>query len=136
VQLVVLPSWRDTLAKEGRLIPSSVGSLARNRDFFENVTEPRFSSHRYHECRASSCKVDSPGLVVMGSVRVVSGLATQLRPEEGLQLRSGFLEQWQQVRAGLEKRRQTRCRQRQFRQDPEKYLHELEQLYLQLSLLS
>jgi hypothetical protein len=101
-----------------------------------NDLEHLFGSHRYHERRASGRKVASPGLVVMGSVRVVSGLATRLRPEEGLQLRSGYVEQWQQVRAGLEKRRKTRRRQRQFRRDPEKYLHELEQLCLQLSLLS
>ena len=32
----------------------------------------------------------SPGLVVLGSVRVVSGLATRLRPEEGLRLAGGL----------------------------------------------
>jgi len=101
-----------------------------------NDLEHLFGSHRYHERRASGRKVASPGLVVLGSVRVVSGLATRLRPEEGLQLQSGYVEQWQKVRAGLEKRRQTRRRQRRFRQDPDKYLHELEQLCLQLSLLS
>ena len=33
-----------------------------------------------------------PGLVVMGSARVISGVATRLRPEEGLSLRSGYVE--------------------------------------------
>jgi hypothetical protein len=101
-----------------------------------NDLEQLFGSHRYHERRASGRKVASPALVVTGSVRVVSGLATRLRPDEGLRLRSGYVERWQQVRAGLEKRRETRRRQRRFRRDPDKYLHELEQLCLQLSLPS
>jgi len=101
-----------------------------------NDLEHLFGSHRYHERRASGRKVASPGLVVMGSVRVVSGLATRLRPEEGLRLRSGYVEQWQQVRAALEKRRKTRRQQRRFRREPDQYLHELEQLCLQLSLPS
>jgi Transposase, Mutator family len=101
-----------------------------------NDLEQLFGSHRYHERRCSGRKVASPGLVVQGSVRVVSGLATRLRPDEGLRLGSGYVAQWQQVRAGLEKRRRTRRQQRRFRRDPGKYLHELEQLCLQLSLLS
>jgi hypothetical protein len=101
-----------------------------------NDLEQLFGSHRYHERRASGRKVASPGLVVMGSVRVVSGLATRLRPEEGLRLCPGYVEQWQQVRAALEKRRKTRRQQRRFRREPDKYLHELEQLCLQLCLPS
>jgi hypothetical protein len=39
--------------------------------------------------------------VVMGSARVISGLATRLRPEEGLVLRPGYVEDWQELRAGF-----------------------------------
>jgi hypothetical protein len=99
-----------------------------------NDLEHLFGSHRYHERRASGRKGASPGLVVMGSVRVVAGLATRLRPEEGLQLPSGYVERWRQARAELDKRREARRRQRRFRHDPVTYLRNLEELALQLSL--
>ena len=49
-----------------------------------NDLEHLFGSHRYHERRASGRKVASPALVVRGSVQVVAGLATRLRPTEDL----------------------------------------------------
>jgi hypothetical protein len=70
----------------------------------------------------------------MGSARLVSGLATRLRPEEGLLLSPGYVKDWQELRAGLEKRRESRRTQRRFRRDPLGYLTELEQRCLQLSL--
>jgi hypothetical protein len=100
-----------------------------------NDLEHLFGSHRYHERRASGRKVASPGLVVLGSVRVVSGLATRLRPEEGLVLPGGYLPQWQALHARLEKRRQARRQQRRFRRAPITYLAKLEELSLKLSLL-
>jgi hypothetical protein len=101
-----------------------------------NDLEQLFGSHRYHERRASGRKVASPGLVVLGSVRIVAGLATRLRPEEGLQLPEGYVESWQQLRTTLEKRRHARRQQRRFRHDPVTYLNKLEELADQLSLLS
>ncbi len=100
-----------------------------------NDLEHLFGSHRYHERRASGRKRASPGLVVSGSVRVVSGLATRLRPDEGLQLSAGYVEQWRQSRAELEKRREGRRQQRRFRRDPLSYLEKLEAKALRLSLL-
>jgi hypothetical protein len=100
-----------------------------------NDLEHLFGSHRYHERRASGRKVASPGLVVLGSVRVVSGLATRLRPEEGLVLPGGYLPQWQELRARLEKRRKARRQQRRFRRAPITYLAKLEELCLKLRLL-
>jgi hypothetical protein len=100
-----------------------------------NDLEQLFGSHRYHERRASGRKVASPGLVVLGSVRVIAGLATRLRPQEGLALGPDYVGPWQQLRADLEKRRQTRRQQRRFRRDPVTYLRKLEELALQLSLL-
>jgi hypothetical protein len=101
-----------------------------------NDLEHAFGSHRYHERRASGRRRASPGLVVMGSARLISGLATRLRPEEGLLLPSGYVERWRALRAGLEKRRESRRKQRRFRRDPAGYLKELEQRCLQLSLPS
>ena len=34
---------------------------------------------------------------------MISGLATRLRPEEGLVLRPGYVEGWQELRAKLER---------------------------------
>ena len=99
-----------------------------------NDLEHTFGSHRYHERRASGRRQASPGLVVMGSARVISGLATRLRPDEGLDLRPGYVEDWRALRAELEQRRESRRRQRRFRHDPASYLAELEQRSLQLSL--
>jgi hypothetical protein len=99
-----------------------------------NDLEQTFGSHRYHERRASGRRQASPGLVVMGSARLISGLATRLRPEEGLELRPGYVEDWQARRAELDQRRESRRKQRRFRQDPVRYLAELEQQCLQLSL--
>jgi hypothetical protein len=99
-----------------------------------NDLEHLFGSHRYHERRASGRKVASPGLVVLGSVRVIAGLATRLRPDEGLPLPAGYVGAWQQTRAALVKRREARRQQRRFRRAPETYLHELEARAIQLSL--
>jgi hypothetical protein len=99
-----------------------------------NDLEQTFGSHRYHERRASGRRQASPGLVVMGSARVISGLATRLRPDEGLELRPGYVDDWQALRAELEQRRESRRRQRRFRHDPASYLTELEQRCLQLTL--
>lgn len=99
-----------------------------------NDLEHLFGSLRHHERRASGRKQASHGLVVMGSVRVVSGLATRLRPEEGLELPSGYLPPWREKRAALEKRREARRQQRRFRRAPVTYLQKLEELADKLSL--
>ena len=101
-----------------------------------NDLEHLFGSHRYHERRASGRKQASPGLVVQGSVRVVASLATRLRPEEGLKLRAGYVEDWRRLRAGLEKHRESRRKQYRCRRDPDNYLRRLEERCVQGSLPS
>jgi hypothetical protein len=100
----------------------------------DNDLEHTFGSHRYHERRASGRREASPGLVVMGSARVISGLVTRLRPDEGLALRPGYVDDWQALRAELEQRRESRRKQRRFRHDPAAYLAQLERQCLQLTL--
>jgi hypothetical protein len=109
-----------------------VAELPRTNNDLEHL----FGSHRYHERRSSGRKMASPGLVVRGSVRVLAGLATRLRPEEGLVLGADYVPAWQQLRAELEKRRRARRQQRRFRHDPLTYLKKLEELSLQLTLLA
>jgi hypothetical protein len=99
-----------------------------------NDLEHAFGSHRSHERRASGRRRASPGLVVMGTARVIASLATRLRPEEGLILRPGYVPRWQELRAELEARRESRRKQRRFRHDPARYLTGLEQQCLQLLL--
>jgi hypothetical protein len=99
-----------------------------------NDLEQLFGSHRYHERRASGRKQASPGLVVQGPVRVVASMATRLRPEEGLKLRTGYVNDWRRLRAELDKRRETRRKQRRFRHDPANYLSQLEERCLDPSL--
>jgi hypothetical protein len=99
-----------------------------------NALEHLFAAHRYHERRASGRKQGSPGLVVQGSVRVVASLATRLCPEEGLKLRTGYVEDWRRLRADRDKRRDSRRKQRRFRRDPESYLSQLEERCLSPSL--
>src|SRR5947209_7163964 len=98
--------------------------------------EHLFGSHRYHERRASGRKAASPGLVVSGSVRVLAGLATRLRPDEGLQLPGGYGERWRAQRAAREQRREARRQQRRFRRAPLTYLRKREELATKLSLPS
>jgi hypothetical protein len=109
-----------------------VADLPRTNNDLEHL----FGSQRYHERRASGRKRASPGIVVMGAARVVAGLATRLRPEEGLQLPAGYVDEWRQRRAALAKRRGARRQQARFRRAPATYLHNLEHQALQLSLPS
>jgi hypothetical protein len=99
-----------------------------------NDLEHAFGSHRYHERRSSGRRRATPGWVVTGSARLIAGLATRLRPEEGLVLRDGYVAEWQELRAKREQRRESRRKQRRFRQNPAAYLTQLEQRCLQLTL--
>jgi hypothetical protein len=99
-----------------------------------NDLEHAFGSHRYHERRANGRCHGSPSLVVMGSVRMISGLVTRLRPDENLVLPAAYIARWRELRRELERRRASRCRQRRFRRDPAAYLANLEQRCLQLLL--
>jgi len=99
-----------------------------------NDLEHLFGSHRYHERRASGRKQASPGLVVQGAARVVASLATRLRPEEGLKLPTGYVDDWRRLRAELDRRREARRKQRRFRCNPQNYLSNLEAAALKLSL--
>jgi hypothetical protein len=109
---------------------SKTADLPRTNNDLEHL----FGSHRYHERRASGRKGASPSLVVTGSVKVMAGLATRLRPDEGLELPTGYLDRWRETRTRLNQRREARRQQRRFRRDPGIYLQKLEELADKLSL--
>jgi hypothetical protein len=92
-----------------------------------NDPEQLFGSHRYHERRASGRKVASPGLVVRGGVRLVSGVMTRLGEVQVEELAPQAVGDWQELRQDLERRRHTRVQGRRFRRNPRAYLRELEE---------
>jgi hypothetical protein len=93
----------------------------------DNDLEQLFGAHRYHERRSSGRKVASPGLVVRGSVRLPSALATRLRgPVRADDLVPSDPDAWRELRAGLERRQAVRAQGRRFRRDPAAYLQGLE----------
>jgi hypothetical protein len=96
-----------------------------------NDLEQAFGSHRYHERRATGRKGASPALVLRGSARLVAGLGTRAGAGTAADLAGADREEWKQVRAELEERRQRRVERRRFRRDPEGYLKELENRLIQ-----
>ena len=101
-----------------------------------NDLEHHFGSVRYGERRASGRKGASPAMVVRGSVRVVAAVVT---PPEGFaaqDIRPSNLKGWRELRASLEKRRESRREQLRFRRDPDTYLGRLEEQLLKQALPS
>ena len=99
-----------------------------------NDLEQLFGSHRYHERRANGRKKGGSGVVVRGSVRLVSSVSTRLRSLEGVSLVLVDLEKWKELRSRLSQRVNSRCQQRRFRQNPQTYLSKLENIELQSTL--
>jgi hypothetical protein len=101
----------------------------------DNDLEQWFGSHRYHEQRSSGPKVASPGLVVRGSVRLPTAVATRLRGEvRDEDLIPSDLEAWRTIRADLEQRPAVRAQGRRFRREPAAYLQELEEALIKETL--
>jgi hypothetical protein len=101
----------------------------------DNDLEQMFGAHRYHGRRCSGRKVASPGLVVRGSVRLPSAVATRLRGEvKGEDLAPSDPDAWRKLRAGLERRQAVRAQGRRFRRDPAAYLQELEDALIKKTL--
>lgn len=101
-----------------------------------NDLEQFFGSSRHHERRATGRKSAPLGLVLRGSVRLVSAAATRLRSRSGAELQPRDPERWKQLRQQLDARCHTRRRGLQFRRDPKKYLKNLEEQLGKLALPS
>jgi len=91
-----------------------------------NDLEQLFGSHRYHERRATGRKGASPALVLRGSARLLAGLATRQREVSAADLAAADRDDWRDLRADLDRRRQRRVDRHRFRRDPEGYLRGLE----------
>jgi hypothetical protein len=99
-----------------------------------NALEQLFGSTRHHERRCTGRKVASPSLVLRGSVRIIAGVGTRLRPYSGEELAPADYNAWRELRKGLEKRRQTRSLRYRFRRDPAVFLRQLAGILLKSSL--
>ena len=101
-----------------------------------NGLEQLFGSYRYHKRRCSGRKVASPGMVMRGSVRLVSATATRLRPAEAADLSPKDIAAWRVLRGALERRQEVRAQGSRFRRDPEAYLKSLESIFIKPALPS
>ena len=99
-----------------------------------NALEQFFGTARHHERRTTGRKRAAPGMVLRGSVRLVTAVATQAQPVNADQLRPADPVAWRTLRQELDQRQQARQAQLRFRRDPGAYLAEAEAALLQLTL--
>jgi hypothetical protein len=99
-----------------------------------NGLEQFFGSVRWHERRTTGRKVASATLVIRGSVRLLTAMASRGRSFTAEQLAPRDPDRWRRCRRTLEERHETRRAQRRFRHDPATYLARLEDRLLQLAL--
>ena len=99
-----------------------------------NDLEHCFGQHRHHERRATGCKRGAPSAVLHGTVRLVAGIATRLRPFRPCDLVPQNCAAWQQLRQAVRRRFALRAQGRRFRRNPDGYLQQLEEACFKLAL--
>lgn len=99
-----------------------------------NDLEHLFGSARYQERRITGRKVAAPALVVRGSVRLVTAVASRLHSFSASELRPHDLAAWRTLRHDLDQRQEARRAQLRFRRDPDAYLAQLEEQLLMSTL--
>ncbi len=99
-----------------------------------NDLEHCFGQHRHHERRATGRKRGAPNAVLHGSVRLVAGVATRLRPFSPAELAPRDCAGWQELRQTVRRRFALRAQGRRFRRDPDTYLQQIEEACLKLAL--
>ena len=100
-----------------------------------NDLEQLFGQHRHHQRRATGRKRAPLSAVLRGSVRLVAGVATRLRPYTADELRLRDPEVWRKLRTDVRQRFALRAKGYRFRRDPQVYLAQLEELALKPGLL-
>ncbi len=91
-----------------------------------NELEHCFGVARVHERRATGRRGAIPGVVVRGSVRIITAIVTQKQTFTASELRPSDYRRWRDLRAHLQQCEETRRRQFRFRKDPATYLATLE----------
>lgn len=99
-----------------------------------NDLEHLFGSARYQERRITGRKLASPALVVRGSVRLVTAVASRLQVFSASELRPHDLVAWRTLRHDLDDRQEARRAQLRFRRDHDAYLAQLEDQLLKSAL--
>jgi hypothetical protein len=91
-----------------------------------NDLEHCFGVARVHERRATGRRGAIPGVVVRGSVRVITAVVSKAQSFSAEDLRPSDYRRWRDLRAHLQQCEETRRRQFRFRKDPAAYLAALE----------
>jgi hypothetical protein len=101
---------------------SDVEGLPRTNNDLEHC----FGVARVHERRATGRRGAIPGVVVRGSVRVITAVVTKKQTFSTEELRPRDSQRWRDLREHLQQCEETRRRQFRFRKDPAAYLAALE----------
>ena len=91
-----------------------------------NELERCFGVARVHERRATGRRGAIAGVVVRGSVRVMTAVVTKEQTFSAEELRPSDYQRWRKLRVQLQQCEETRRRQFRFRKDPAAYLAALE----------
>ena len=91
-----------------------------------NDLEHCFGVARVHERRATGRRGAIPGVVVRGSVRVITAVVSKAQSFSAVDLQPRDYRRWRDLRAHLQQCEETRRRQFRFRKDPAAYLAALE----------
>jgi hypothetical protein len=91
-----------------------------------NELERCFGVARVHERRATGRRGAIPGVVVRGSVRVMTAVVTKEKLFSAEELRPCNYQRWRELRQHLQQGEETRRRQFRFRKNPATYLAALE----------
>jgi len=91
-----------------------------------NELERCFGVARVHERRATGRRGAIPGVVVRGSVRVMTAVVTKEQSFSAEELRPNDYQRWRDLRMRLQQCEETRRRQFRFRKEPVAYLAALE----------
>ena len=91
-----------------------------------NDVEQCFGVARVHERRATGRRGAIPGVVVRGSVRVMTAVVTKEQTFSAEELRPSDYQRWRELRMHLQQCEETHRQQFRFRKDPASYLAALE----------
>jgi len=91
-----------------------------------NDLEHCFGVARVHERRATGRRGAIPGVVVRGSVRVITAVVTKEQTFSAEELRPSDYQRWHELRVQVQQCEETRRQQFRFRKNPLAYLAALE----------
>jgi hypothetical protein len=126
--LDVLETGIDNFIKTTRSYWSGLFHCYEIEDFprTNNDLEHAFGLLRHHQRRCTGRKVAPSSLVIRGSVKLASAIATKLRSFTAEDFAQVDIDTWLELRSHLKTHHQKRVEQYRFRRDPNAYLANLE----------